>query len=137
MEDLDLLRLPKEEVHIGGRVLYIEEMTAGKAFEAVEKYQKAFDILARAIKKEGTGSILEKTRLMKRYQDEIISVCLFIITPPFSFKTVFTRNRITRRWLYKNVTVNQLKALIDKILKPILPDDSKKKLTEVEGILGL
>ena len=136
MEDLDLLRLPVEEIKIGGRVLCVEEMTAGKAFNAVEKYQKAFNILARAIDKEN-GSIIEKTRLMKKYQNEIISVCLFIIRPPFSFKTMFSKNRVTRKWLYRNVTVNQLKKFISKILEPILPDESKKKIEGVEGILGL
>ena len=130
MEDLDLLRKEGTPFKLAGKVFWIEDMPAVKAFKALELYQKANDII---IKKGEVIDLLENSRLAKKYQDAVIDVCIFILRQPFKVSLKWFKNRITKKWLIRNATIKQLERFIKIVLAPILPEDVKKKITEMDG----
>jgi hypothetical protein len=155
MNDLDLLIEQPKELKLGGKKIIVKEMVAKKALKTVELYNKANNILLEAIntkskklnikdanftstsKLKNIDSVVLKTRLMKKYQDAIIKVCLYIIKPRFDIcnRKSLEYIYLTKNWLYKNATVKQLESFIKIILEPILGDEALKKIQAVEQIL--
>lgn len=134
--DLDLLKLPDKELKLSGKTFVYKEMTAGKAMKAVELYQKASNILISQVAQEKTGNqILSNINLMKKYQNAVIDVCVFIIQPESILEKIKQRF-FTRAWLYRNATTKQLEVFIKKILEPIIGDDAQKKAKAIEEALN-
>ena len=138
--NLDLLRLPKKEITLGGKKIIYDEMPAGKAMVAVEKYQKTTAILTSKVSDENAMSkILSSVKIMKKYQSEVVKLCLFIIKPVLSFRTLgeyLKYKWLTKKWLYVNTTVKQLQAFIKITLLPIVGDDAVKKMEAIEKALN-
>ena len=134
--DLDLLITPDKMIKLAGREIIYKEMPSGKSLKAVEMYQKAIgEITGEVVNGKKDTDILSNIKLMKRYQNNIIDLCLFILKPEFSFKNWLKYGFLKRKWLYRNATVKQLEMFIKEVMKPILGEDGAGKLQTAEGIL--
>lgn len=137
--DLDLLITPEKMIKLAGREIVYKEMPSGKSLKAVERYQEVVSLLTNKIASGSTTSdILGNIKVMKKYQDGIMNLCLFILKPEFELKNLGTWLKyrfLKRSWLYKNSTVKQLEEFIKIVMEPILGEDAVRKLKTAEGIL--
>lgn len=126
--DLNLVERNKTEIILGDKKIIFEDMPARKAFKAVQMYQDALNVLVGPLSKGKTDDdILRNTDIAKKYQDKMISLCLFIIKPEKKwFDSSY--NWLNSKWLYSNLTIDQMTRFVDGIINPII----KKNITTEE-----
>lgn len=136
MTNIDALIAPKREMILGGEKFELEEMPAGKALKIVDEYN---DIIL-SVTKKGVGELLNNSKVSSRYLNLVVGICVKILQIPFSFhsfKKWIKRKKITKKYLLNNFSSAQLQGFIQEVLKPILGEDAKKKVAEVQKILGV
>lgn len=124
--NLDALITPSKTLILGGVSFEIEDMKIGKAFKAVEIYNKSLEII-----KDGAQVLNTNDKLAKKYMAQLIDACIFIIRPEFrwgNLKKWFKYRKMNKRWVYNNVTMSQIQNFLMEILEPIIGGSVKKNL---------
>ena len=125
--NLDLLINKPQELTLCKKKIIIEDMVAGKALKAVELYQKANTIILKSLDKtKDAKKVLMKTSVMKKYQNAMIDVCIYIIKPKFSFKNIFQHFKysfLTKKWLYNNVRLADMDITNTYLVEIIYPEN--------------
>ena len=137
-KDLDLLVKKSQTIKLAGKEIIINEMSAGKAFEALEKWQKVQDEYNKDIlEAKGADEKLEVAMMLSRlrkFQNNTLDVCLFIIKPE-NILDRFKYLYLNKRWLNKNANKEQLADFITIVLAPLIPENLKKKIKTAEAAL--
>lgn len=127
--NLDIFQRETKEILLNGKTILYKDLTAEKAFKVVEMYTTANNILIKKLKDvKSDNEIYQDVNMSKKYMDSLINIVIYIIKPDTFSKEY---KWLTKKWLYKNSTVQQLSELVKTIIDPIIKPD-KKKATEPE-----
>lgn len=149
MSNLDLLVTPSKEIILCGKTVVYEEMKCGETMKAVSLYQNAQTFLGKRVadivvdnglEPEGAATAaLSDLKFARKYQDMLISTCLYILKRDFSFKNIRRHIKLfwlTRKWIWNNLTSQQLQKFISEILDPIIGTKTKKKIQALDEIMA-
>jgi hypothetical protein len=142
--DLKLFR--KEPIRIildEKRTVEIEEFTASKAIKIIDRYKNIYtSVSAEFVKKDGeSGAILKDDKYMLRLQDKVIDLCVDAIKPKLNIHSLlngkyFKYFYLSTGWIKNNLNLLQIDEFLKVVLAPILGDENKKKIDNLEKILN-